>query len=48
MDDKLEFLNNTVGIYEIDSDTIRSIWIWEMIIYMLYKNFIQISYDIQN
>lgn len=29
MDDKFAFLNNTVGIYESDSDTIRSIWLWE-------------------
>jgi hypothetical protein len=28
MDDKFAFLNNTVGIYESDSDTIRSIWLW--------------------
>jgi len=29
MDDKFAFLNNTVGIYESDSDTVRSIWLWE-------------------
>ncbi len=29
MDDKFAFLNNTVGIYESDSDTVRSIWSWE-------------------
>jgi hypothetical protein len=28
-DDKFAFLNNTVGIYESDSDTVRSIWLWE-------------------
>ena len=27
--DKFAFLNNTVAIYESDSDTIRSIWLWE-------------------
>ena len=27
--DKFTFLNNTVGIYESDTDTIRSIWLWE-------------------
>lgn len=29
MDDKFVFLNNTVGIYESDLDTVRSIWLWE-------------------
>jgi hypothetical protein len=29
MDDKFTFLNNTVGIYESDSDPIRTIWLWE-------------------
>jgi hypothetical protein len=29
MNDKFAFLNNTVGIYESDSDTVRSIWLWE-------------------
>ena len=29
LDDKFAFLNNTVAIYEGDSDTIRSIWLWE-------------------
>jgi hypothetical protein len=29
MYDKFAFLNNTVGIYESDSDTVRSIWLWE-------------------
>jgi hypothetical protein len=29
MDDIFAFLNNTVGIYESDSDTVRSIWLWE-------------------
>ena len=29
IDDKFAFLNNTVGIYESDSDTVRSIWLWE-------------------
>ena len=29
MDDKFAFLNNTVGIYKSDSDTVRSIWLWE-------------------
>ena len=29
MDDKFAFLNNTVGIYESDSDIVRSIWLWE-------------------
>jgi hypothetical protein len=29
MDDKFAFLNNTVGIYESDSDTVRSIWLWK-------------------
>jgi hypothetical protein len=29
IDDKFVFLNNTVGIYESDSDTVRSIWLWE-------------------
>jgi hypothetical protein len=29
MDDKFAFLNNTVGIYKSDSDTVRSIWMWE-------------------
>jgi hypothetical protein len=28
-DDKFAFLNNTVGIYESDSDTVRTIWSWE-------------------
>lgn len=27
--DKFTFLNNTIGIYESDTDTIRSIWLWE-------------------
>jgi hypothetical protein len=29
LDNKFAFLNNTVAIYESDSDTIRSIWLWE-------------------
>ena len=29
IDDKFAFLNNTVGIYESDSNTVRSIWLWE-------------------
>jgi hypothetical protein len=29
LDHKFAFLNNTVAIYESDSDTIRSIWLWE-------------------
>ena len=29
LDHKFSFLNNTVAIYESDSDTIRSIWLWE-------------------
>jgi len=29
IDDKFAFLNNAVGIYESDSDTVRSIWLWE-------------------
>lgn len=29
IDDRFAFLNNTVGIYESDSDTVRSIWLWE-------------------
>ena len=27
--DKFAFLNNTIAIYKSDSDTIRSIWLWE-------------------
>ena len=29
LDHKFAFLNNTVAIYESDSDTLRSIWLWE-------------------
>jgi hypothetical protein len=29
IDDKFSFLNNTVGIFESDSNTVRSIWLWE-------------------
>ena len=29
LDHKFAFLNNTVAIFKSDSDTIRSIWLWE-------------------
>ncbi|MGD1838258.1 MAG: hypothetical protein ACPKPY_09425 [Nitrososphaeraceae archaeon] len=28
-DNKFEFLNNTVGVYESDSDPLRAIWLWK-------------------
>jgi hypothetical protein len=29
LDNKFPFLNNIVAIYKSDSDSIRSIWLWE-------------------